>query len=172
MYRRLRWERFRGAFTLVELLVVIAIIGILVALLLPAVQAAREVSRRTSCANNLKQIGLAAHNFHDIHERFPPGYLGPLPHDDFNNFPNQQYLGALAYLLPHMEQQQLHSLIRTNQEYQVLGEPGWWNDPSTASAAMVKVKPFLCPSTNAHVSPSGVAATLNVYQSSTALEFQ
>lgn len=70
-----RSDRHRG-FTLIELLVVIAIIAVLIALLLPAVQQAREAARRSQCKNNLKQLGLALHNYHDIHNCFPPGYLG------------------------------------------------------------------------------------------------
>jgi len=69
-------RRARGGFTLVELLVVIAIIGTLVGLLLPAVQAAREAARRSSCANNLKQVGLAAQNFHDARKSYPPLSVG------------------------------------------------------------------------------------------------
>jgi prepilin-type N-terminal cleavage/methylation domain-containing protein len=91
--------RIRQGFTLVELLVVIAIIGVLVALLLPAVQAAREAARRSSCSNNLKQLGIALHNYHDVHNRFP--YLRGGRNSPSNRCGD--YHGILA-LLPHFEQ--------------------------------------------------------------------
>lgn len=95
------------AFTLVELLVVIAIIGILVGLLLPAVQAAREAARRTACVNNLKQIGVALHNYHDLNQTQPPGWMGL---DTKTNLPlvsGQPGWGWASKLLPMMEQSNL-----------------------------------------------------------------
>lgn len=94
-------RRGRG-FTLVELLVVIAIIGVLVALLLPAVQAAREAARRSSCSNNLKQLGIAIHNYHDTHLVLPPGWVTTLG------------TGWSVYILPQIEQGPLHSTLRFN----------------------------------------------------------
>ena len=86
-------------FTLVELLVVIAIIGILIALLLPAVQAAREAARRSQCANHFKQVGVAMHNYHSAHECFPPGmYAIPITSN-----PSHFYYSWGAYLLPFLE---------------------------------------------------------------------
>ncbi len=92
--------RDRLGFTLVELLVVIAIIGILIALLLPAVQAAREAARRSQCSNNLKQIALACHNYHDTHKVFP------INHGDTGNS-----FGWLAMILPYVEQSSLYDQI-------------------------------------------------------------
>ena len=100
--------RRRRGFTLVELLVVIAIIGILVALLLPAVQSAREAARRTQCSNNLKQIGVALHNYHDTHMSFPPGGLhhsGPGQGGDSTSW----RCSWLLLLLPMLEQQALYN---------------------------------------------------------------
>src|SRR5512142_3179087 len=94
---RSRTTSTRG-FTLIELLVVIAIIGVLIALLLPATQSAREAARRAQCINNLKQIGLALHNYHDRNGQFPPAVIGP------SNVPPERQFSWMVALLPYMEQ--------------------------------------------------------------------
>jgi prepilin-type N-terminal cleavage/methylation domain-containing protein len=102
-------HRAKRGFTLVELLVVIAIIGILVALLLPAVQAAREAARRMSCTNNLKQIGIALHNYHDTYKTFPPASV---LYGDNNN--NKESWGWHVFILPYIEQQPLFDELTVN----------------------------------------------------------
>src|SRR5579863_3686391 len=99
----------RGGFTVVELLVVIAIITILIGLLLPAVQKVREAANRTSCLNNLKQIGLAMHHYHDTLGSFPAGYLCRVWPDPLVTAPGW---GWAALLLPFVEQSPLHNQIR------------------------------------------------------------
>jgi prepilin-type N-terminal cleavage/methylation domain-containing protein/prepilin-type processing-associated H-X9-DG protein len=102
----------RPGFTLVELLVVIAIIGVLVALLLPAVQSAREAARRTQCSNNLKQMGLALHNHHDVLNRFPTGGTWPWDWNNRDMFP-MQGPGWMYQILPYMEQENIKQLANT-----------------------------------------------------------
>lgn len=99
----------RPGFTLVELLVVIAIIGILVSLLLPAVQSAREAARRTQCSNNLKQIGIALHSYHTLIGVFPPGSVART--DTSSSVSNEEEWGAHVFLLPHLEQQNLYDKL-------------------------------------------------------------
>jgi prepilin-type N-terminal cleavage/methylation domain-containing protein len=95
------------AFTLVELLTVIAIIGVLVALLLPAVQSARESARRSSCSNNLRQIGIALQLYHTAHQSFPAGGIEWRPPND----PSKRQLAWSVFLLPHLEQQNLYDKL-------------------------------------------------------------
>src|SRR5437879_3055061 len=124
----------RSAFTLVELLVVIAIIGVLVALLLPAVQAAREAARRMQCTNKLKQIAIAAHNIHDVTQGFPSGHRVT-----YNVAANTQvyYMNWGIALLPYLEQQALFNLYDDTVPNQ---------DPKNAQIRASKCVAYICPS--------------------------
>src|SRR5438128_9833188 len=102
----------RGGFTLIELLVVVAIIGILIGLLLAAVQRVREASNRLSCANNLKQMGLALQSYHDANGKFPPAVLMPYANSDteFQNTASNPFGPNWAvFLLPYLERQDLYN---------------------------------------------------------------
>lgn len=151
----------RPAFTLVELLVVIAIIGILVGLLLPAVQSAREAARRMSCSNNLKQIGLAMHNYESAYKRLPPGGLGWI-NDDEPPLKDDDGYGFLCFLLPFLEQTNLYNQVNPNgpweQAHGINGTPMRGMAAAIASgsatpymqarwqAATTPVPTYLCPS--------------------------
>src|SRR5688572_13933444 len=95
-------RKLHRAFTLVELLVVIAIIGVLVALLLPAVQSAREAARRMQCTSHMKQLGLAIHNYESAHRVYPPAYTDGI-NESYNDFEDNTEHNYLSFLLPFLE---------------------------------------------------------------------
>jgi prepilin-type N-terminal cleavage/methylation domain-containing protein/prepilin-type processing-associated H-X9-DG protein len=140
----------RRGFTLIELLVVIAIIAVLIALLLPAVQAAREAARRASCVNNMKQLGLAAMNYHDIVGKFPTGmYLHPV----FGPTSGQAWNNAswLVLLLPQMEQQPLFNSVNFSKMFGTNISGGWRWSPLYAgndnmTVRLTVLNSLICPS--------------------------
>jgi prepilin-type N-terminal cleavage/methylation domain-containing protein/prepilin-type processing-associated H-X9-DG protein len=144
----------RSAFTLIELLVVIAIIAVLIALLLPAVQAAREAARRIQCVNNIKQLGIAVHNYHDIHNNLPPGRIwAPRPGRAADDFPTV-FAGAqnttwFCLMLPMIEQGNLANSFNF-----ILGVEGYAGSGLAVAAGFfanstvsaTKISTFQCPS--------------------------
>jgi prepilin-type N-terminal cleavage/methylation domain-containing protein/prepilin-type processing-associated H-X9-DG protein len=131
----------RNGFTLVELLVVIAIIGILIALLLPAVQAAREAARRSQCSNNLKQLVLGTHNYHDTYNCLPPGAI-------YNSGPDAQEWGWGVLIMPFVEQQGLYDALEPNHRalYHVLDDTTF---PQGRQLLQTPLQVFRCPSDEA-----------------------
>lgn len=157
----------RQGFTLIELLVVIAIIAILIALLLPAVQQAREAARRTQCKNNMKQIGLAAHNFHDVYNRFPSATIMEWTTDIGQEFSggdqglswtNTPAIGVLTQMLPQIEQANIYNEIGTTKgfddHYSTAATVGsfkgdndpWFRNDSAFGASQITQPAFNCPS--------------------------
>jgi len=130
--------RHRTAFTLIELLVVIAIVGTLVAILLPAVQAAREAARRSQCGNNLRQLGVTMQNHHAALKVFPKGRGNPFP----------LVFSVHSYLLPYMEEQQLQDLIDYDSPPLTFGS---FSGAANAKAAETPISLFLCPSDRGEV---------------------
>lgn len=124
----------RTGFTLIELLVVISIIGVLIGLLVPAVQKVREASNRMSCTNNLKQVGLAVHGYHNAYGKFPPGYISKV--DGVGNDLGPGW-GWASMILPQMEQENLFKLIDFNLPIE---------NAVNQQARITIIKSFLCPS--------------------------
>lgn len=156
---RMRFRRRRDAFTLIELLVVIAIIAVLIALLLPAVQSAREAARRSQCTNNLKQIGLALHNYESangsfpwnngvVSARFPTIYNGRMPWDSpAGNGDEHANFGGLTLLLPFMEQQVTWNTLNFNFGINTFaGQSGSGYDAVQSTGITQVIASLICPS--------------------------
>lgn len=133
-------SKHRQAFTLVELLVVIAIIGILIGMLLPAVQSVRAAARKTACMNQLRQFGLASLNYESANEHFPPG----ITDDDLDH--RNAFHSGFVFLLPFIEQNNLFSQIDLTQD---------WTAPNNQFLSTVDVPMFRCPENESFVDQDG-----------------
>ncbi len=179
----------RPAFTLVELLVVIAIIGILVGLLLPAVQQAREAARRMQCTNNLKQLALAAHNFESAQRKFPTGYLG----SDFSVASSiaspttpygRQWVGVLPFLFPYLEQNAAYQIYPQERELDpslamvtatpTRWDPWWFSDDGNAAdmdtlwdVAQTRFSALICPTDDPYSNLVANTSRLHTYGTGT-----
>jgi prepilin-type N-terminal cleavage/methylation domain-containing protein/prepilin-type processing-associated H-X9-DG protein len=158
-------RRRRPGFTLIELLVVIAIIAVLIALLLPAVQAAREAARRAQCVNNLKQIGLATHNYHGVHQKFPLGRVIEVGAGGAVSI--SRAYSPHSQLLPFMEQSALYQAINFNLTWNPDPANGGYDGNRTVRGTVVSG--FLCPSDAASTVPVGYAG--NNYRASEGSNF-
>ncbi|MDB5340000.1 MAG: hypothetical protein JWN70_5619 [Planctomycetaceae bacterium] len=147
-------QRFR-AFTLIELLVVIAIIAVLIALLLPAVQQAREAARRSQCKNNIKQIGLALHNYHDVFKLFPPGEVScQAPCIGYNSGTGHNWS---ACILPYLDQAPLFNLLNASGAGFTGGGTGI---AAHDAATKIQLPAYICPSSPlAHINGYGWSAS-------------
>jgi prepilin-type N-terminal cleavage/methylation domain-containing protein len=166
-------------FTLIELLVVIAIIALLMAMLLPAIQKVREAANKMLCGSNLRQITIAAHNYHGDYSKLPPGSLGNAPGNPLALFQNVPYTGVLAILLPYMEGDNIYKQIYPLSLKLLFDAttPGqnWWADPRPAPdgsglpynfyLSNFKVKAYICPSDDADTEnpTAGVGIAMNQY---------
>jgi prepilin-type N-terminal cleavage/methylation domain-containing protein len=173
----------RSAFTLIELLVVIAIIALLMALLLPAIQKVREAANKMICASNLRQIAIAAHNYHTDFAKLPPAELGtPIPNSFRTALVQCQYVSCLAVLLPYLEQDNVFKNLQITGPVGYPMPPGyrtqaanlgggpdvdlnsltdyWWNGSVNRLWAQTKIKLFYCPSDDLAGATTTVGTTI------------
>ena len=168
MVKIVRQPRAAG-FTLIELLVVIAIISVLIALLLPAVQAAREVARRAQCTNNLKQLGIALHNYHSVANAFPVGYFYPSASAVYPGIPQDHYCwSVLAQMTPYLEQTSVYNALNFSWPIRSgfagsFGIPPFTIFPANTTVLGTAVNVFLCPSDGAPPPDPNSGATNYVF---------